>query len=43
MPHAARWRCPGCGREFGTVAGPTLALVTDDGLRVLAPPRGAVG
>ena len=24
MPHTARWRCPSCGRELGTVAGPTL-------------------
>jgi rubredoxin len=26
VPHSARWRCPACGRELGTVVGPTLAL-----------------
>jgi len=26
VPHTARWRCPACGRDLGTVNGPTLAL-----------------
>ncbi len=39
MPHAARWRCPGCGKEFGTVVGPTLAV---EAVPVLVTPRGVV-
>ena len=39
MPHAARWKCPGCGRELGTVVGPTLAL---EAVPVLVTPRGVV-
>jgi endogenous inhibitor of DNA gyrase (YacG/DUF329 family) len=43
VPHTARWRCPSCGRELGTVAGPTLALadvpvvVTPGGVVVTCP------
>ncbi len=39
MPHAARWRCPGCGKELGTVVGPTLVL---EPAPVLVTPRGLV-
>ncbi len=39
MPHTARWRCPACGRELGTVVGPTLVLA---GVPVLVTPRGVV-
>jgi hypothetical protein len=39
VPHTARWRCTGCGRELGTVAGPTLAL---EAVPVLVTPRGIV-
>jgi len=42
MPNATTWRCAGCGRELGTATGPTLALATVDGLRVLATPTGLV-
>jgi hypothetical protein len=39
MPHAARWCCPSCGRELGTVVGPTLAL---DGVPAVVTPRGVI-
>jgi hypothetical protein len=39
MPHTARWRCQACGRELGTVAGPTLAL---NDVQVLVTPRGVI-
>ena len=40
MPHAARWRCPGCGRELGTVVGPTVIVDVERVAQVLATPKG---
>ncbi len=42
MPNATTWRCEGCRLELGTATGPTLALATAEGLRVLATPTGLV-
>ena len=42
MPNATTWRCSACGRELGTATGPTLALATVDGIRILATPTGLV-
>ncbi len=40
MPHSARWRCPGCGRELGTVVGPTLRVDVERVVQVVATPTG---
>jgi hypothetical protein len=39
VPHTARWRCPSCGRELGTVDGSTLVL---EGVPVQVTSRGVV-
>ncbi len=36
MPNPITWRCEGCRLALGTAIGPTLALATVEGLRVLA-------
>lgn len=42
MPHAARWCCPGCGRELGIVVGPTLGVDVERITQVPATPRDGV-
>ena len=39
MPHSTVWRCRACGRELGTIIGPTLSL---QDVPVLATPQGLV-
>ena len=40
MPHGARWCCSGCGRELGTVVGPSLSVDVERVAQVLATSKG---
>jgi hypothetical protein len=42
VPHTARWRCPGCGRDLGVIVGATLAVDMEQVAQVVATPKGTI-